>query len=124
MPESVKIELSGELRLGVNVRDVVLALLASPQQLAGTFEGRALEFTGPGVATLDLDERATLADMALAASAFTGIVAFDKRARVELAERRGGDLDLPLTGVSSDADAHFAATVSLDLATVEPMVAH
>jgi 3-isopropylmalate/(R)-2-methylmalate dehydratase large subunit len=61
--------------------------------------------------------------MAVEASAFTGIVAFDKRARAELAARRGGDLDLPVTFVTSDPDAQFAASLTLDLSKIEPMVA-
>jgi 3-isopropylmalate/(R)-2-methylmalate dehydratase large subunit len=87
------------------------------------FSGRVLEFTGPGVQTLNLDERATLTNMSVEASAFTGIVPFDRRARAELAERRGGDLDLPLVGLASDADAQYAAVVTLNLSDVEPMLA-
>jgi 3-isopropylmalate/(R)-2-methylmalate dehydratase large subunit len=101
----------------------MLQLLASPQQKAGVFNGRVLEFSGPGIASLNLDERATLTNMAVEASAVTGIVPFDKRARAELAERRGSDLDLPLVGVVSDPDAQFAAVVHVNLSEVEPMLA-
>ena len=123
VPETVKIELVGELRPGTCAKDAMLALLARPEQRAGLFSGRVLEFVGPGVATLGLDERATLANMSVEASAFTGIVPFDRRTRAELAARRGSDLDLPLVGQASDSDAQFAATLTLDLASVEPMVA-
>jgi 3-isopropylmalate/(R)-2-methylmalate dehydratase large subunit len=123
VPETVQVVLTGELRPGVCAKDVMLTLLASPEQQAGVLSGRVLEFSGPGVATLNLDERATLTNMAVEASAFTGLVAFDKRARAELAERRGSDLDLPLVGVTSDPDAQFAATLQLDLSSIEPMVA-
>jgi 3-isopropylmalate/(R)-2-methylmalate dehydratase large subunit len=123
VPETVRVELVGELRPGTCAKDAMLALLATPEQQAGVFNGRVLEFVGPGVASLNLDERATLTNMAVEASAFTGIVAFDKRARAELAERRQNDLDLPLVGLTSDPDAHFAAVVTLDLSQVEPMLA-
>ena len=123
VPETVRIELTGELRPGTCAKDAMLTLLASPEQQAGMFSGRVLEFTGPGVAALNLDERATLTNMAVEASAFTGIVAFDKRARAELAERRDGDLDLPLVGLTSDPDAQYAAVLTLDLSQIEPMLA-
>jgi 3-isopropylmalate/(R)-2-methylmalate dehydratase large subunit len=123
VPDSVKIELVGALRPGTCAKDIMLKLLASPEQRAGVFSGRVLEFTGPGVQTLNLDERATLTNMSVEASAFTGIVPFDRRARAELAERRGSDLDLPLVGMASDADAQYAAVVSVNLAEIEPMLA-
>ncbi len=123
VPETVKVELTGELPPGTCAKDAMLTLLASPEQRAGTFAGRVLEFCGPGIATLNLDERATLTNMAVEASAFTGIVAFDRRARAELTERRGSDLDLPLVGLASDPDAQYAAVVSLDLSQIEPMLA-
>ena len=123
VPETVKIELTGELRPGTCAKDAMLALLSCAEQKAGVFNGRVLEFTGPGIATLNLDERATLTNMAVEASAFTGIVALDRRARAELAERRQSDLDLPLVGLDADADAQYAAVVTLDLSHVEPMLA-
>jgi 3-isopropylmalate/(R)-2-methylmalate dehydratase large subunit len=123
VPETVRIELTGELPPGTCAKDVMLVLLASPEQRAGVFNGRVLEFTGSGIASMSLDERATLTNMAVEASAFTGIIALDRRSRAELAERRGGDLDLPLVGQASDPDAQYAAYLQLDLAELEPMVA-
>lgn len=123
VPESVKIELEGQLPPGCCAKDVMLTLLASAEQRAGVFSGRVLEFTGPALATLNVDERATLTNMAVEASAFTGIIAFDRRARAELAARRGSDLDLPLTGFEADVDAQYAATLTLDLSRIEPMLA-
>jgi 3-isopropylmalate/(R)-2-methylmalate dehydratase large subunit len=122
VPESVKIELTGQLRPGTCAKDVMLTLLGSPEQRAGAFNGRVLEFCGPGVATLNLDERATLANMSVEGSAFTGIVALDERAASELRARR---LDFPetLELMESDPDAHYAASVSLDLSSIEPMLA-
>ncbi len=123
VPETVKVELCGELRPGTCAKDVMLGLLASAEQRAGVLRGRVLEFTGPGVATLSLDERATLTNMAVEASAFTGIVALDERARSELVSRRGAESSLPAVGLCSDAGAQYAATLRIDLATVEPMLA-
>jgi 3-isopropylmalate/(R)-2-methylmalate dehydratase large subunit len=123
VPETVKVELSGALRPGTCAKDAMLALLASPAQRSGLFNGRVLEFSGPGVATLNLDERATLCNMAVEGSAFTGIVACDERTLLELAARRGDVARPARPPLLSDPDAQYAAHVRLDLSEVEPMVA-
>jgi 3-isopropylmalate/(R)-2-methylmalate dehydratase large subunit len=123
VPESVKIELTGQLQPGTCAKDVMLALLASAEQRAGIFNGRVLEFCGPGVATLNLDERATLTNMAVEGSAFTGIVALDERGLAELRARRGEAFVAPRPLLASDPDAQYAGVVSLDLSRVEPMLA-
>jgi len=122
VPESVKVELVGQLRPGTCAKDVMLTLLCSTEQRAGLLVGRVLEFTGPGIAGLNLDERATLTNMAVEASAFTGIVALDERSRAELSARRGVELALG-PGLAADADAQYAGTVTIDLSRVEPMLA-
>lgn len=121
VPQTVKVELIGQLAPGVCAKDAMLWLLASAEQRAGVFNRRVLEFGGPGLATLNLDERATLTNMAVEASAFTGIVCFDARARRELAARRGSD-ELP-EAVAPDPNAEYAARITLDLSAIEPMVA-
>lgn len=123
VPETVKIELVGELKAGACAKDVMLAVLASPEQRAGVFHGRVLEFTGPGVLKLSLDERATLTNMAVEASAFTGIVPCDERTLAELRARRGEAWAFAGDTLTSDPDAHYAAVLTLDLSQIEPMVA-
>jgi 3-isopropylmalate/(R)-2-methylmalate dehydratase large subunit len=120
VPETVRVELTGALRAGVSAKDAMLRLLSSDEARSGAFRARVLEFGGPGVASLDLDERATLTNMAVEASAFTGLIPFDERARAELSARRG--VPLPL-GIAPDSGARYAAVVTLSLSEVEPMVA-
>lgn len=121
VPETVRVELLGSLPPGSCAKDVMLWLLSSPQQKAGLFHGRVLEFVGPGVRTLNLDERATLCNMSVEGSAFTGIVALDERARLELSARRSVEATWP--ELTSDPDAQYAAHVVIDLSTIEPMLA-
>jgi 3-isopropylmalate/(R)-2-methylmalate dehydratase large subunit len=123
VPETVRIELVGKLRGATCAKDVMLALLASPERKRGAFHGRVLEFTGPGVAGLNLDERATLTNMAVEASAFTGIVACDERTRSELAARGRAEITGAGAHLASDPDASYAARVTIDLSRIEPMVA-
>src|SRR5947209_15707940 len=73
VPESIRFVLTGKLREGVTAKDVMLHILlqyAKPQMTLN----RVMEFTGPGVATLSMDERATLTNMATECAAKTAIV--------------------------------------------------
>jgi 3-isopropylmalate/(R)-2-methylmalate dehydratase large subunit len=124
VPETVRIELVGCLGATVTAKDVMLALFATPLVQSGGATGRVLEFGGPGLASLPLDERATLANMAVEAGALTGIVECDERALVELAALRDVDAERWRSGVvRADPGACYAATLRLELDTVEPMLA-
>ncbi len=126
VPESIRFELVGRLADGVTAKDLMLYILlhfARPQKTLK----RVMEFTGPGLASLSMDERATLANMATECSARTAIVEADETTFEWLAGRRP-ELDveaLRRAAVSPDADAVYAGGVhAIDLAAIRPMVAH
>ncbi|HEU4533208.1 MAG TPA: aconitase family protein [Polyangiaceae bacterium] len=124
VPESVRVELSGRLRPGVCAKDVMLHLLSLAHFREGKGIGQVLEFAGGGVAGLAVDERATLANMAVEAGGFTGIVAADEAAVAAIAEERGLDpAFVRARALRPDPDARYAARFEIDLAHVEPMVA-
>jgi 3-isopropylmalate/(R)-2-methylmalate dehydratase large subunit len=86
-----------------------------------------MEFTGPGVASLSMDERATLTNMATECSARTAIVIADEHTFAWLAAWRPGvDVErLRARAVAPDPGAEYAGGVhSLDLSAIRPMVAH
>ncbi|HYU26006.1 MAG TPA: aconitase family protein, partial [Thermoanaerobaculia bacterium] len=124
--ESIRFELVGALRPNVTAKDVMLHILleyAKPQQTLD----RIMEFTGPGVRSLSLDERATLANMATECSARTAIVEADEKTFEWIAAMRPGvDVEaLRARAVAPDPDAEYAGGVHvIDLATIRPMVAH
>jgi len=126
VPESIRFELVGKLRPNVTAKDLMLHILlhfAKPQATLN----RVMEFTGPGVSTLSMDERATLANMATECTARSGIVIADEETYRWLAEWRPGcDLErLRARAVAPDPDAEYAGGVhEIDLAELEPMVAH
>ncbi len=126
VPESIRFELVGELADGVTAKDLMLYILleyARPQKTLN----RVMEFTGPGVRTLSMDERATLTNMATECSARTAIVEADEETFAWLARQRPGiDVDgLRAGAVSPDAGAEYAGGVhSIDLSSIRPMVAH
>ena len=123
-PESVRLELSGALAPGVFAKDVWLTLLARDDVKRGLFAGRVLELGGEGLSSLSLDERATLANMAVEGGAVTAIAEFDERACRELSQSRGVVAgELWARRVTPDVGARYAAELSLALDEVEPMVA-
>jgi 3-isopropylmalate/(R)-2-methylmalate dehydratase large subunit len=126
VPESIRFVLTGKLQEGVTAKDVMLYILlnyAKPQRTLN----RVMEFTGPGVATLSMDERATLTNMATECAAKTAIVLADEETYRWLAEWRPGvDVDaLRARAVLPDPDAEYAGGIhTIDLSAMRPMVAH
>src|SRR5688500_3491507 len=124
--ESIRFELVGQLRENVTAKDVMLHILLRYAKPQLTLD-RIMEFTGPGLRTLSLDERATLANMATECSARTAIVEADEKTYEWIASMRPGvDIErLRSRAVAPDPDAVYAGGVHvIDLATIEPMVAH
>ncbi|HEV7915819.1 MAG TPA: aconitase family protein, partial [Albitalea sp.] len=122
VPQSLRIDLGGRLPAGVTAKDVVLHLLALPEIRAGAGLGRVFEFTGPVVALLPTDERATLTNMTAELGGFTGIVAPDAETVRFLKERRGVDFHIE-PWMQSDEGAAYADTLRVDCSAVSPMVA-
>jgi 3-isopropylmalate/(R)-2-methylmalate dehydratase large subunit len=125
VPESIRFELVGELRPGVTAKDVMLFILANHAKRQETLD-RVMEFGGPGLRSLEPDERATLANMATECSAKAGIVEADDEALRWIAARRPGVTleSLREKVVAPDAGAEYAGGVHvIDLSAIRPMVA-
>jgi len=124
--ESIRFELVGTLQPNVTAKDVMLHILLAYAKPQMTLD-RIMEFTGPGLRSLSLDERATLANMATECSARTAIVEADEKTLEWIAALRpDADIDaLRARIVSPDPDAEYAGGVHIiDLAQIRPMVAH
>jgi len=124
VPESIRFELVNELAPGVTAKDVILHILATYAVKEDTLD-RVMEFGGPGLLKMDMDERATLTNMATECSAKTGICEGDETAARWIAERRGTDPAAVRTRfVAPDPGAHYHGGVhTIDLAAIRPMVA-
>ncbi|WP_432825871.1 aconitase family protein [Dactylosporangium sp. CA-092794] len=123
VPEVIRIDLAGALRPGVCAKDLVLGLLAHPELRDGRTLGRVLLYGGPGLSGLDMDERATLANMAVEAGAITALVEPDELTARFLAGRAPAGSTPEATDTACDPGATYHAVVHIDLSTVEPMVA-
>jgi 3-isopropylmalate/(R)-2-methylmalate dehydratase large subunit len=124
--ESIRFELVGRLQENVTAKDVMLYILLNYAKPQMTLD-RIMEFTGPGVRSLSLDERATLANMATECSARTAIVEADEKTFEWIAAMRPGiDVEaLRKRAVSPDPDAEYAGGVHvINLDEIRPMVAH
>jgi len=127
VPESIRFRLTGRLRANVTAKDLMLHILlhyAKPQMTLN----RIMEFTGPGLRTLSMDERATLANMATECSARSGIVLADDETYRWLRQWRGLSEEdcerLRAQAVAPDLEAEYAGGVhAIDLSQLEPMVA-
>lgn len=125
VPESIRFELHGSLAANVTAKDLMLHILASFARRQSTLN-RVMEFGGPGLASLAVDERATVANMATECAARSGVFEADERLFEWLAANRPhAELDVwRRRAVAPDAGAHYDGGVHrIDLADIVPMVA-
>ena len=126
VPESIRFELVGELHDGCTAKDVILAILANHARKELTLN-RSMEFGGPGLASLSIDERATLCNMATECSGRTGICEADDALYKWMVSAQP---HLTVDGqkarsVHPDSGAHYDGGVHvIDLSSIVPMVAH
>ncbi len=133
IPRSVHVLLTGELRDGATGKDVIVTLCGLYNQ--GEVLNAAVEFGGPGVAALSMDERMAIANMTTEWGALVGWFPVDEvtveylRTRKAILAAAGLERfsDAELASWSSeppapDADAAYAARIELDLGDVSPHV--
>ena len=118
MPRMIRVELTGHLRPYVSAKDVSLELLRRLTVKGGV--GAIVEWGGEGVATLSVPERATITNMGTELGATTSIFPSDEVTRRFL-KAQGREADFVL--LSSDADAVYDQTITIDLSAVKPMIA-
>ena len=118
MPRIVRVELTGKLPPWVSAKDVILELLRRLSVKGGL--GRIMEYTGDGVKSLSVPERATIANMGAELGATTSIFPSDDVTR-EFMRAQGRDNEW--RRIEADPDASYDETVEIDLSSLEPMIA-
>ncbi len=119
VPETIRIRWSGRLGPAVAAKDMVLALCARLGMDGGDYQ--AIEYTGPAIEALGMEERMTLCNMAAELGAQTGMVASD-RATAEYIRSAGADPG-PYLGERGDDAATYRAVHEFDAGALEPQVA-
>ncbi len=117
VPSAIKVVLKGAPRKWVSGKDVILHLIG----LIGVDGARyqSLEFVGEGVAALSMDDRFSIANMAIEAGAKNGIFPVDDKTLAYLKEHGAKEPRI----YAPDPDAAYAREVEIDLAALEPTVA-
>ena len=117
VPAAVKVTLKGKLPQYVSGKDVILHLIGLIGVDGALY--KSLEFTGDGVEALTMDDRFTIANMAIEAGAKNGIFPVDELTRAYLK----GRVQRPWDAVEADPDAEYDREVVIDLSALRPTVA-
>lgn len=117
-PRVVNIRLAGKLRPWVSAKDVILTVLGILTTKGNV--GTVIEYTGEGVSTLSVPERATITNMGAELGVTTSLFPSDAITRQFLkAQSREGSW----RQILPDPDAEYDRVIDIDLSSVEPMVA-
>lgn len=117
VPETIKVELTGTKPAGITGKDVMLTLIGMIGVDGALY--KTLEFSGEGVHSLSMDDRLTIANMAIEAGGKNGIFPVDEVTLAYIKNR----VKKPYTIIESDADAKYCRTVTINLNELVPVVA-
>lgn len=118
VPEVVGVHLTGKLAPYVSAKDVILEVLRVLTVKGGV--GRIIEYTGNGVETLTVPERATITNMGAELGATTSIFPSDQKTKQFLASQQREQEWIPL---SADKDCTYDINININLSTLEPLAA-
>ena len=118
MPKIVKVNLKGKLRDWVSAKDIILELLRLETVKGG--RGKIYEFSGEGVKTLSVPERATITNMGTELGATTSVFPSDEITKDFLERQERGSA---WTELIADKDAEYDQEIIIDLSTLEPLIA-
>ena len=128
-PKTLAVEVAGRLGPGVTAKDLVLAIIGRIGVNGGT--GHVIEYCGPAIEALSMDERMTLCNMSIEAGARAGMVAPDDTTFAYLKGRpqapHGEAWDRAVADwrtLRTDPGATFDRTVQLDAGAIEPMITY
>ncbi len=117
-PRVIEIRLRGQLKQWVSPKDVVLKVLEIFTTEGNT--GCVFEYTGPGVASLDVTQRATIANMGAECGVTTSVFPSDAATRAFLAAQGREEA---WREILPDRDASYHSTVEINLSELEPLAA-
>ncbi|MGJ8604565.1 MAG: 3-isopropylmalate dehydratase large subunit [Marivita sp.] len=126
-PKAMRIDVTGRFGPGVGAKDLALAWIAKLG--ADGARGHAVEYTGPAVRALSMEGRMTLCNLSIEGGARFGMIAPDDTTFAYVKGRpfapTGAEWDRAVaywSTLPSDADAEYAASVSLDASEIAPIV--
>ncbi|MBP8784831.1 MAG: 3-isopropylmalate dehydratase large subunit [Synergistaceae bacterium] len=120
VPETMKIEVTGEFAPGVCMRDFLTLLVGDLG--AGGMDFLAVEFTGPTIEKSTLADRITLCSMVTEMSGKIGLIMPSGEVLKWLVERAGPEVETRVRELAADADAPYCEVRKYDVSKLEPMV--
>jgi len=117
VPETIKVNLSGKKGKWITGKDVILYIIGQIGVSGANY--KVLEFSGDGVASLSMDDRFTISNMAIEAGAKAGIFPYDEKTE----EYLKGRVSKEYTPYESDEDAKYCCEIEVNLSDLRPVVA-
>ena len=128
-PSTYEVRVEGSLANGVSSKDIILALIAKIGVGGGT--GHVLEYTGPAIRALTMEQRMTICNMSIEGGARAGMIAPDDNTFEYLAGRefspKGAEWDAAVArwrSLPSDEGATYDKSITLDAAALAPMITY
>ncbi len=118
VPSAIRFNLVGKMGPRVSGKDVILHIIGKIGVDGALY--KAMEFTGPGIMNLTMDDRFTISNMAIEAGAKCGIFPVDERTLAYLKESGAKEPKI----FEADPDAEYEKTIDIDLADIPPTVAY
>lgn len=117
VPSAIKFVLTGKPKKWVSGKDIILHIIGMIGVDGALY--KSMEFVGDGIANLSMDDRFTIANMAIEAGAKNGIFPVDEKTIAYMKEHSKKEY----TAYTADEDAEYDETYTIDLSTLEPTVA-
>ena len=118
VPSAIRFVLKGALKPPVSGKDVILSIIGQIGVDGALY--KSMEFTGPGVASLTMDDRLCICNMAIEAGAKNGIFPVDEVTIAYLTGRSQREWAV----YEADEDAEYEQTIEIDLSALEPTVSY
>jgi 3-isopropylmalate/(R)-2-methylmalate dehydratase large subunit len=119
VPESIRVRLVGDRPAGVSAKDIALSLVGEVGGDGANYQ--AVEFDGPALAALSLEDRLVVSNLAVEMGAKAAMFPYDARTTEYLDARN--PLSRTDTPVASDADARYVREMRVDLGSLSPRIA-
>lgn len=117
VPSAIKFNLIGKLPKWVSGKDIILHIIGMIGVDGALY--KSMEFTGEGISSLSMDDRFTIANMAIEAGGKNGIFPVDEKAINYMKEHSSREFKV----YEADEDAQYDAEYTIDLSTLKPTIA-
>ena len=118
MPQIIRVNLIGKLKAGCSAKDVILEMLRLNTVKGGL--GKIYEYTGPGTAELEVEDRVTIANMGAEIGATSSIFPADDLVRRFMKAQGREDEFVPM---EADEGCEYDGEITIDLSSLEPLIA-